>query len=588
MSEDLMLDKINSTENIPVPKGIINQVIGQDKAIEIIKIAAKERRNVLLLGNPGTGKSMLGKAYAELMDKEPRPDILIYPNHDDPNSPEVIEVEAGLGLPIVKEFKRIYAKESYKQKIKQRVPSILIALIYLIYTIFAGRFEITSFLFTVLVIISLEMIFSTQKKVDKRLIVPNLIIKEEENEEEEEIEEEEELEEEKDNHLTNGFSSRFIDATGVEVGRLLGDVKHDPYETGGLGTPPHERVMPGAIHLANKGVLFIDEIGGLSYEEQISLLTAMQERRFPITGRSTGSSSSLIQTQPIPCDFALVAAGNYETIEFLHPAFRSRFLGYGYEVKMNDSMPDTPENRQKIAQFIAQEVKKDKKLIHFKKEAVAEIIKIAQELSPKKDTLTLSLRKLGGYVRAASDIAKNSKKQFVEKSDVKKAFEILQPIEAQDIIKIEKQALEGYQKEGVIYIPSEKEASNAIGILKTVVLDNNQVNEIVILGREKDEYTLSQIKIAQTIIHKLYPEKGIFNKQIIVEFEGEAKRIKEGIGLAIYLSIISAIGLIKIKKNETAIGDLDILGNIITPSYPSVRTANAKRIGLKEIEKIEI
>ena len=583
MSDDIKFDDINSTEDISVPKGIINQVIGQDKAIEIIKIAAKERRNVLLLGNPGTGKSMLGKAYAELMDKERRPDILIYPNYDDPNSPEVIEVEAGLGLPIVKEFKKIYAKENYKQKIKQRVPSILIAFIYLIYTIFAGRFEITSFLFAVLVIISLEMIFSTQKKADKRLIVPNLIIKEEENEEEVELDEEE-----KDNSLTNGFSSRFIDATGVEVGRLLGDVKHDPYETGGLGTPPHERVMPGAIHLANKGVLFIDEIGGLSYEEQISLLTAMQERRFPITGRSTGSSSSLIQTQPIPCDFALVAAGNYETVELLHPAFRSRFLGYGYEVKMNDSMPDTPENRQKIAQFIAQEVKKDKKLIHFKKEAVAEVIKIAKELSPKKDTLTLSLRKLGGYVRAASDIAKNSKKQFVEKSDVKKAFEILQPIEAQDIIKIEKQALEGYQKEGVIYIPSEKEASNAIGILKTVVLDNNQLNEIVILGREKDEYTLSQIKIAQTIIHKLYPEKGIFNKQIIVEFEGEAKRIKEGIGLAIYLSIISAIGLIKIKKNETAIGDLDILGSIIIPSYPSVRTANAKRIGLKEIEKIEI
>mgnify|MGYP000722272831 CR=1 FL=1 len=298
MSDDIKFDEINSTEDISVPKGIINQVIGQDKAIEIIKIAAKERRNVLLLGNPGTGKSMLGKAYAELMDKERRPDILIYPNYDDPNSPEVIEVEAGLGLPIVKEFKKIYAKENYKQKIKQRVPSILIAFIYLIYTIFAGRFEITSFLFAVLVIISLEMIFSTQKKADKRLIVPNLIIKEEENEEEVELDEEE-----KDNSLTNGFSSRFIDATGVEVGRLLGDVKHDPYETGGLGTPPHERVMPGAIHLANKGVLFIDEIGGLSYEEQISLLTAMQERRFPITGRSTGSSSSLIQTQPIPVSY---------------------------------------------------------------------------------------------------------------------------------------------------------------------------------------------------------------------------------------------------------------------------------------------
>ena len=28
--------------------------------------------------------------------------------------------------------------------------------------------------------------------------------------------------------------------------------------SGGLGTPPHERIIPGMIHRANGGVLFID------------------------------------------------------------------------------------------------------------------------------------------------------------------------------------------------------------------------------------------------------------------------------------------------------------------------------------------
>jgi len=76
------------------------------------------------------------------------------------------------------------------------------------------------------------MIFSFQRKIDERSLVPNLIIK---NFEENANNEFESTLSEEDNKKT-----RFIDATGVEVGRLLGDVKHDPYESGGLGTPPHE------------------------------------------------------------------------------------------------------------------------------------------------------------------------------------------------------------------------------------------------------------------------------------------------------------------------------------------------------------
>ena len=49
----------------------------------------------------------------------------------------------------------------------------------------------------------------------------------------------------------------------------------------------------------------------------------------------------------------------------MHPALRSRIRGYGYEVYLNEKMKDTPENRLKLAQFIAQEVKKDGKIPHF-------------------------------------------------------------------------------------------------------------------------------------------------------------------------------------------------------------------------------
>ena len=124
------------------------------------------------------------------------------------------------------------------------------------------------------------------------------------------------------------------------------------HNSGGLGTPAHLRVEPGMIHRANGGVLFLDEIATLSQRGQQELLTAMQEKKYSITGQSENSSGAMTRTDPVPCDFVLVAAGNYQDLEHVHPALRSRIRGYGYEVYMNADMPDTAENRKKIVQFV--------------------------------------------------------------------------------------------------------------------------------------------------------------------------------------------------------------------------------------------
>ncbi|MCX8175259.1 MAG: ATP-binding protein, partial [Candidatus Micrarchaeota archaeon] len=52
-----------TTEEIQTPARLIDQVIGQDEAVKIVKKAAAQRRNVLMLGSPGTGKSMLCLLY---------------------------------------------------------------------------------------------------------------------------------------------------------------------------------------------------------------------------------------------------------------------------------------------------------------------------------------------------------------------------------------------------------------------------------------------------------------------------------------------------------------------------------------------
>ena len=47
---------IESTADIQVPEEMIDQVIGQEHAVEVVKKAATQRRHVMMLGTPGTGK----------------------------------------------------------------------------------------------------------------------------------------------------------------------------------------------------------------------------------------------------------------------------------------------------------------------------------------------------------------------------------------------------------------------------------------------------------------------------------------------------------------------------------------------------
>ncbi len=59
----------------------------------------------------------------------------------------------------------------------------------------------------------------------------------------------------------------FIDATGHMNAQLFGSIAWDPFQTGGMGTPEHQRVTAGDVHNASMGILYIDEIKNLDPEE---------------------------------------------------------------------------------------------------------------------------------------------------------------------------------------------------------------------------------------------------------------------------------------------------------------------------------
>jgi len=433
----------NTTEEISVPKRLIDQVIGQDKAVSIIKKAAKQKRHVMLIGEPGTGKSMLAQAMAELMPAEDLYDILCYPNQQDENTPLIKTVKTyptkeeiskdrylaavyssnpdpkiGFGRKIVN-FEKAKARlpqGKAKHKISPLMLIIFLGLIVIIASYMFNAFEsdlkwfilatvfgmgILYFLMTFASTISLR--FAPAMMNTPKILVDN----------------------------TGRKTAPFIDATGAKAGALLGDCKHDPLQSGGLGTPAHLRVEAGAIHRANKGVLFVDEVASLAANFQQELLTAMQEKKYSITGQSEHSSGALVKTQPVPCDFVLVAAGNYMDLQKLHPAFRSRIRGSGYEIYVKDHLPNTPENAVQLARFVAQEVHRDGKIPHFTKEAVIEVIEEARRRSQRKNSFTLNLRELGGLVRVAGDIAKEENARYVLREHVLKAKGISGTLEQQ-------------------------------------------------------------------------------------------------------------------------------------------------------------
>ena len=287
-----------TTKDLKISEKVVDQVIGQDEAVHIIRKAAQQRRHVLLIGDPGTGKSMLGLALAELLPKEKLVDVLSFGNPNDENQPIIRTVPAGSGRELVAKS-RMQNVGMFKN---QNIIFFILALISVIlpyYFYSQGMFPFdspiiyaASMVTSVMFLVGIAFILNMGKRMGgAKTGIPKVIV---------------------DNFGKQ--QAPFFDATGAHAGALLGDVLHDPFQSGGLGTPAHERVVAGMIHKANLGVLFIDEIATLQPNTQQELLTSLQEGKFSITGQSERSAGAMVRTEPAPCNFVLVAAGNMENI----------------------------------------------------------------------------------------------------------------------------------------------------------------------------------------------------------------------------------------------------------------------------------
>jgi Lon-like ATP-dependent protease len=412
VEEWIKSQQFETTADLEIPERLLDQVIGQEDAVTVVRKAAEQHRHVMLIGPPGTGKSMLARSMTELMPREELQDVIAYPNPEDSNAPKIRVVPASKGKEIVAEQK---AEAMQKRKDQRTFFGLIIMMVILFSVIMSIKkpgevppFDAGTILFGIIAAAILWLAFSYRAGRQETAMIPKLLITHDSEE-----------------------MPPFIDGTGAHAGALLGDVKHDPFQSGGLETPAHERVEPGAIHKANKGVLFIDEINTLRIESQQSLLTAMQEKEFSVVGQSERSSGAMVKSEPVPCDFILVAAGNVDAVEGMHPALRSRIRGYGYEIYVRSTMPDNEENRKALIRFVAQEVAKDQKIPPLNRDAVALVIKEAQRRAGSRGKLSLRLRELGGLVRTAGDVAKERGAPIVTAEHVLAGKKIARPLEQQ-------------------------------------------------------------------------------------------------------------------------------------------------------------
>ena len=363
--------------------------------------------------------------------------------------------------------------------------------------------------------------------------------------------------------------------------------------SGGLGTPPHERLIPGAIHKANGGVLFCDEIANLKIESQQELLTAMQEKKYPITGQSERSSGAMVRSEPVPTNFLLVAAGNLETVKHMHPALRSRIRGYGYEIYMNDTMDDTKENRNKIIQFIAQEVQKDKKIPHFSKAAADLIIEEAKRRAGIAGKLTLRLRELGGLVRASGDLTLEEGAKRVEPKHILKAKNLARTLEQQ----LADRYIENKKKYEVIITQGNLIGRvNGLAVIGSDVSFSGIVLPIeseVTLGGKRTEFVATgqlgkiakeAVKNVSAIILKYFGEDIKEKYDIFTQFIQTQEGVEgDSASIAVATSIISALKKVPVRQDTAMTGSLSVRGEVLAVGGASSKVEAAIDAGMKRV-----
>jgi Lon-like ATP-dependent protease len=361
------LNYLKDTSQIKVPDDPIEKVIFQDNAKKAIRKIAQNKGHMLMVGKPGTGKSLLATMFKHVLDKSmgdyirPKKSIAAYPGKDNNHVKFAYVDPKRLDSCIAGVREEIEgAKNSVEEfSLADQIGAIRKVKKFLLFatgvSIIAGLFYPAVFVMTGLTGIGAIFMFiqennnKVQEKIQRESqagktvsvkpisdLVPEVL-----------------YDPRKDTDL-------MVTVSEPNSKNMKGGFRHDPYQSGNLQTPIHQRAYVGAH--AKAPIIYIDELKNLVKTRYMpSLLEIMQNKEYILEGgKNTGSGAADRSENELKADNIIIACCNHDTLMHLQEegdgAFLSRIEDKGEIIQMEAAVPETADNIRQVAQYIKQEI----------------------------------------------------------------------------------------------------------------------------------------------------------------------------------------------------------------------------------------
>ncbi len=361
------LEFFTTTADIPMPADPIEQVVFQDRAKAAIRKIAQNRGHILMVGRPGTGKSLLANMFKEVLDRSmgeylrSTQAIVAYPGKDRHHirityeSPEAIDS----ALARLLEDINTAAENIGEFELTEPIRSVRRAKYWLsaaaAATALAGVFFPPAFIATGLAGIGAIFMFiqENQHRVQEKIQRHALGGKRHNIKHLEDMLPEVLFDPRRETQLMARVAE-------PDSRSMKGGFRHDPYQSGQLHTPAHRRAYLGAH--ATSPIIYIDELKTLIRAGYMpELLEIMQSKSYILEGgRHSGSGSADRSEDPVRAENIFIACCNHDTLSYLKQegdgAFLSRIEGKGEVIEMESAVPENRESIRQAAQYVKQEI----------------------------------------------------------------------------------------------------------------------------------------------------------------------------------------------------------------------------------------